>query len=210
MIEKDKEELKRWEFAAEMMRNQNPEMFDKALKGQLEKFVEKDKYYTPQQDEFYVGCEYEWRYEPTGEWIKQDPIDDFWALDTSFDNGDGDHPFMYQYEQVGIRMKYLDKEDMNSLGLTKFNYTYNKEKNLQAGEDENYSHWYKEVGGYKAVINLQTNGSTPFVAIWWEIDTPFINEHNGIRKRSNDLFFGRIKNKSELKRLLKQLDIDNS
>lgn len=68
------------------------------------------KYYTPHTEEFYIGFEYETDYLKNGKWIKRklgiDRASDF---------------FEYCYKEGSnsdLRVKLLDKEDIESLGFT--------------------------------------------------------------------------------------------
>lgn len=172
--------------------------------------MSEERYYTPTIDEFYVGFEYQI------EDLNDDAVSHTWR-DQVFD---GEETRTYFVEELGrkeMRVKYLDKDDIQSLGFDKFNYTYNKEKNLQAIEDENYSHWHRFFESSDAdkpaelVLNLQTiNPNKAYVYIWWETPeelTVLVNTANNMKYTSDFIFRGFIKNKSELKKLLKQLGI---
>lgn len=163
-----------------------------------------NKYYTPSIEEFHVGFEYE-RYEKPyydykkefvgkkdqlGYIIKDYLPTDYicmksgWTKET-FDIEDK-LPNVQWINKDGIleplctetRVKYLDKEDIESLGFkqsTSDNYWYDYKNN---------KYWlYKE----------------------WEKDWRWIISD----EESEISFAGSIKNKSELKRLLKQLNIIN-
>ncbi len=73
-----------------------------------------NKYYTPEIEEFHVGFEYEWF--DGSDWNK---VTQKYFDGGLFNNGDGEHPFEYQLSDVGIRVKYLDQEDIESLGFNK-------------------------------------------------------------------------------------------
>lgn len=101
-------------------------------------------------------------------------------------------------ENINFRVKYLDKEDIESLGFE----NYKKDYNL----------WFrkrihKEHPGYIYITPTNFHGENS----WWiETDTIVLNmdksfSHNGIR---STIFNGTIKNLSELKVLLKQLGIE--
>jgi hypothetical protein len=132
------------------------------------------KYYTPTIEEFHVGFEYE---------IK--PFNKEWGEhDRTFIYPEG----IYNYTRIHgieslespikkecVRVKYLDREDIESLG---FVYSeeciyYTPKRNFQLNHKETH------------VYNLRV-----------------IDEEN-----AEVIFIGYIKNKSELKRLLKQLKI---
>tara|TARA_R110000803_G_C11800957_1_gene299421 strand:+ start:94 stop:552 length:459 start_codon:yes stop_codon:yes gene_type:complete len=84
-----------------------------------------------------------------------------------------------EFRNKSIRVKYLDKEDIESLGWGNYvaPYEYNHE-------------W--SIGDYKMYVWL--NGETPTIRVYHHY--PSIS------------FQGTIKNKSELKRLMKQLSIE--
>ena len=121
-----------------------------------------NKYYVPEISEFHIGFEYEWLHEDD-EWIKENSPTEI-------------SPEGYDEQTYGIRVKYLDKEDIESLG-------FKQSENDKTWYDyKNERFWlYKE--NYKDIN--------------WTISD---NE-------SEVGFTGIIKNKSELKVLLKQLNV---
>lgn len=132
----------------------------------------KNKYYTPEISEFHVGFEYESKtiiYMPTEQvehWTSlliKDP-NTYW-LTESLKDGD-------------IRVKYLDKEDIESMG------------------------WE-----YRATLP----GRTKMLFIGFSIDLDYDPDSQYMEVYNGDphemKFCGYIKNKSELKRLMKQLGI---
>ena len=128
-----------------------------------------EKYYTPELDEFHIGFEYEICY------------DDMWFI--------RDIPFypLVENNNNKYRVKYLDKEDIESLGFKLIkhhpgteSYDYENLKNPYLYLDITYNHFDKI-----------------FVRIYEE----------EIQDDSFNYFSGNIKNKSELKKLLKQLNI---
>ena len=160
-----------------------------------------NKYYTPEIEEFHVGFEYE--YNDGREWIKTG-ITIWTDLQTIF--------ILEDKCPIPLRVKHLDSQDIEELGWTKFEYVYNKEKGLKAKGSHGYSHYFKDVvlldSKQTIVLNLQTGLIEPTVAIWWVVDNPtYVNIHNNMEKTSNEIFIGLIKNKSELKKLMKQLNI---
>jgi len=140
-----------------------------------------DKYYTPTIDEFHVGFEYELYDDHACEgmsdyyegevrtWSKEV----FYRLLHPNHKGNGGHVawkmdnLLSSIEKGDIRVKYLDREDIESLGF-----------DLRS-EDEFYSKDNK--------YNIYTGNKN--IEIYSE----------GV------CFIGRIKNKSELKRILKQI-----
>lgn len=108
-----------------------------------------DNYYTPEIEDFHIGFEYEWL-DADNNWKKEStPIE---ISKEGFDE-----------QTYGLRVKYLDKEDIESLNLPSY---------IQINNILNKT--YEIIG---------TNGR---------------------------IFRGSIKNKSELKKLLKQLNIDET
>lgn len=152
----------------------------------LVKSVQKDllvinKYYTPEIEEFYVGfgCEilssYGWQ---SGTWpdvLNEDTLTGFDAHNAGI---------FYATRNASIRVKYLDQEDIESLG-----FKYNN----------SYDYWYKYVGQLECLELYKYNNDT--IKIVYEDST---NEYT---KRSF-LYQGKCKNKSELKRILKMIGYD--
>ena len=145
--------------------------------------MEDNKYYTPTIDEFHVGFEYE-----------------------AFINNSWQSKVMNDYEDIiyflfdmnaktwlsineGIvRVKYLDKEDLESLGFIKSKPRWH----------QHWNDFYKVYDSYSC--NIRVNNIRNKTSI--SIHTISINNI------TKCLFIGTIKNKSELKVLLKQLGIE--
>lgn len=137
-----------------------------------------NKYYSPELEEFCVGFEYEvLRKSPTTEeWVK--------FIFPKYPRVGVEWGTQDPYNIVGRithRVKYLDKEDIESLGFdhdqtTKDGENYFKGTLLNKHE---WSLWHKD-----GKIDL------------WEIND-----------ESDKCFSGILKNKSELKKLMKQLNI---
>lgn len=125
------------------------------------------KYYTPTIDEFYVGFEYETRDSVNSDWYIQ--IEDGSCIE-----------FIGKYyiNENKIRVKCLDKEDIESLGFKQITF------NFPIGF-ENEQYW----------INFRVINDLPNLCIYDKFD-------------KSRLFSGNIKNKSELVKLLKQLGIN--
>lgn len=132
-----------------------------------------NEYYTPTIEEFHVGFEYEYM-------KTYNPIDHKW------------YKAIVDKCQVGLdfsdssvyRVKYLDKEDIESLG-----FEYRKDELVErVGSGKLYLKPY-----YK--LTTWRNGLE--VRIVRKPDTKY-----------QIIFEGQIKNKSELKKILKQLRID--
>jgi hypothetical protein len=123
------------------------------------------EYYTPTIEEFHIGFEYEWLDE-NKMWIKS-----FCPEEISVEG--------FDEQTYGLRVKYLDREDIESLG-------FNTEDN---GECYNKTNAFDIYGLYP-----------------WEWNKGIQNQYK-IILNGDTLFLGIIKNKSELKVLLKQLNI---
>lgn len=136
-----------------------------------------DKYYIPELEEFHHGFEYErWlnsAYTPekyNKEIFEFVDKDDIWDDDVT-------NMLAYSYSGGdGLRVKYLDREDIESLGWD---------------TDDNGQCYNK------------TSGFTLYGLYPWED----INEYK-ITIEMDTVFLGIIKNKSELIKLLKQLNIN--
>lgn len=148
--------------------------------------MEESKYYTPTIEEFYVGFEYEEYYRTlnsvTGAWNNTwNPRVYELGLYMNYENESEIPEYLSKGE---IRVKYLDIEDIESFGLR-----YN----------EVHNYWYTFIGQAES-IELYYDPSYHKVKIIYEDQT---DEYS---KRSFK-FHGVIKNKSELKKLLQQLNI---
>ncbi len=121
-----------------------------------------NKYYTPELEEFHMGFEYEWLHED-GDWIKATP--------TEINSKD------FKEQLYGLRVKYLDREDIESLGY-----------------EDLGSLWFENKKN-KTRIRKWKNTQIDIYTDWYS------NEDNALR------FRGSCKNKSEFKRLMKQLNI---
>ena len=147
----------------------------------------KDKYYTPTIEEFHVGFEFEVNYTDEG-WVKEifcsgkgRNIDSVSKLKAFLGSA--------KFEEA-YRVKYLDREDIESLGFV----GRNPERNNKSSD----------------YFKMKAPGT---ISYWTEIDLDFRwgfkdVSIRGVRGNEDDyLFRGTIKNKSELKKLLKMLNI---
>lgn len=122
------------------------------------------KYYTPELEEFHVGFEYELMD------LALNMVDKEFRSDVITHGGDIDNALEW-IKTNEVRVKHLDREDIESLGFVNLPDTNAFDK-----------------GEYQ--INFQDH---TFVEIYDDA--------------SRSVFQGAVKNKSELKRLLKQLGI---
>jgi len=134
------------------------------------------KYYTPSIEEFHVGFEYE-------ELIGVDNEQEDWSCKSFNPKNYIDRYGEYTFDETPlsdwIRVKYLDKEDIESLG---FIYDIDRDDFNYKGDE---------------YIRLGFNESDHSLMIW-----------NGLDWDDQYIWFdGFIKNKFELKTLLQQLNI---
>jgi hypothetical protein len=130
-----------------------------------------NKYYTPAIEEFHVGFEYEWKNED-GNWIKENSPTEITV--------EG-----YDEQTYGLKVKYLDKEDIESLG---FKQITNDCYNLPVKE-------------FRGMLDQEVRILVKDTILIYLAQK--LNESN-----THVLFTGYIKNKSELKIILKQLNIN--
>lgn len=139
-----------------------------------------NKYYTPTIEEFHIGFEYEI--------LSLDPItaDKHWIKSEI-----PDYKIISQLLKTtnSIRVKYLDKEDIESLG---FNFDKNSTNNQWKFFKNNICLFYRPET--KILGTFTVDSSKSEYMLKYVVDNKLIN----------GLF---IKNKSELKKLLKQLNI---
>ena len=148
-----------------------------------------NKYYTPELEEFHVGFEYE--YFENGKWRSIEVYDIDFEYDTKL------------LKEKRYRVKYLDQEDIESLG---FSY----EKTMSLGSLRK-SYW---TGDDKVVGRILTKEDGSMMC-WNMAIHVFKNNHVKIEAQMSDaetytFFEGIIKNKSELKKLLKQIGYEKS
>lgn len=134
------------------------------------------KYYTPEISEFHVGFEYEFNSIVPDEnnWQKAiikdgTQIDD---IHRKYKNGN---------RVYALRVKHLDREDIESLGFV-FENSSNEREIFER---------YRFTGGY--------------LEFWYNYNSLFINSD---AHKNRGSFTGTIKNKSELKKLMVQLGIN--
>lgn len=137
--------------------------------------MEESKYYTPEIEEFHVGFEYELRVAGGGDRFVKEELHNF-DFDLFLNNLYRDNE-----EEFNLRVKHLDREDIESLGF----------KLLK--EDLNGKAFIHKIN-----VELQ---------IWWS-SKGTIDIDNGMSYSDcRTYFYGTIKNKSELKRVLKMIGI---
>lgn len=141
--------------------------------------MEDKKYYVPELEEFCVGFEFEVLKNKTWENIS---LSDWANCEGTDANYECLNDISHGIENGKIRVKYLCREDIESLGWEKKEYTSMGRRQYSFGKEYDLSVNYLEVGGN--------------VRIFWN--------------RPNDrlvIFDGKLKNKTELKKLMKMLGI---
>lgn len=156
-----------------------------------------NKYYTPTIEEFHVGfeCEiqssYGWQKD---EWPKVLSLDSLTFQDL-INNG-----FIVATKKAGIRVKYLDKEDIESLGWV---------LTSQYADPDNRKYWW-EIGKLipHAKEMWHSLGNWKYRLSIGDNNRIHIDGRNIMNGGQRVIFNGIIKNKSELKKLMKQLNIN--
>lgn len=147
--------------------------------------MEEKKYYTPKIEDFHVGFEFE--YKVTGEkgWVKTLLKDeDLEAEDPGGWGWDSTIAFYHRLlRDNNVRVKHLDKEDIESLG-----FIYRRIVNDIYEEYTPIEYNTLPSTGNIILRNTKSNEVICF-------------------KKLNNKFEGNIKNKSELKKVLKMIEI---
>jgi len=147
-----------------------------------------DKYYTPSIEEFHVGFEYQYKVKTSGSSFVFAKDHIYLWIDDYIKSGD-----ILSFRLDEIRVKYLNKEDIESLGFIKQDYQYQNNLEFKYGDiwkTNSKSGW------------LHFNTDTKILKI-----TSLDSGSNIDGPNHSVKFNGFIKNKSELKVLLKQLEI---
>lgn len=149
---------------------------------------ENNKYYTPSIEEFHVGFECELRNFDNGEWRSY-----VFSLNQVCFDKDGntkEHAVVFWIKHGEVRVKYLDAADIEECG-----WVLKSEGNIIV---------------FKRNEPIDPNESEEFLEYWHltlHNDGTVIVHNNGFYDSEIIIFYGKIKNKSELKRLMKQLGI---
>jgi hypothetical protein len=161
-----------------------------------------DKYYTPSLDEFYVGFEYE---VVLPQWYIQEFRNTIVGTNEDLD------AINNCIKLNRIFVKYLDKEDIEELGfvLEYIPNCYTEDDEIQLGHslriDEDTSILLHCIFSKNT---LKDGVLTPCNIIQVGITRQHVYNKNTGNWEITHLFLGEIKNKSELKKLLKQLGIE--
>lgn len=153
-----------------------------------------NKYYTPGIEEFHVGFEYEEKgYSRKGEWTTL--VLDSYDMKTRDSGAPGECAFPNTWDNIeedietgNIRVKHLDREDIESL---RWVFVLEANQNLYAYKKEGYRLSF--LRNLKSFIIHKTDGKGYIYKNKEMIGCP--------------IFIGNIKNKSELKRLMQQLNV---
>jgi len=132
-----------------------------------------NKYYTPKIEEFHVGFEVEWSESGRKIWINE-----------IFDEDDLSDLCLGVDKISNFRVKFLDREDLESLGWE------------FVGKDEFFD-----------CINY--NIGDGYVLQFWEEGGVSIERYSGFFHAKTIHFAGKIKNKSELVKLMAMLNINH-
>lgn len=168
--------------------------------GQFEKLhndeVSLNKYYTPTLDEFHVGFEYE-LLSTNNQWVKETFHQSHFGLmvDTS-DGGERLFEHCLKGYDVKIRVKYIDKVDIESLG-----WKYNG-RLFEINSVPKYATWTMLINE-----NRKAQKEGMYISNNIAYDQLLITFYHPDNSRGEFVFYGFIKNKSELRRLMKQLGI---
>ena len=144
-----------------------------------------DKHYIPSIEEFHVGFEYETHEISRDESGSKEGNYDRWEPRIADKKK---LEFIWKYGVKGIRVKYLDSEDIESLGFVFTGESIDKWFKLEGSFD--IGSWTS----YKIVLHFNESDNSVFI-------------YADDRGSEEVLFNGILKNKSELARLLKQLNI---
>lgn len=143
-----------------------------------------EKYYTPEIEEFYIGFEFEWFF--AAKWNNTIYVENvFFPF--------GEYTLQEEINEKEIRVKYLDKEDLKRLT---FNPTIDNEEIELSFQSKRFIGGPSVGDDYRIIILHSVKDQSTWI---------YKNYNSG---GETDLFKGVIKNISELKKLLKQLQIN--
>jgi hypothetical protein len=141
------------------------------------------KYYTPTIEEFHVGFEYKL---PQGDVITVEETTDLFSIAEYLDMN------------TGIKVKYLDRDDIESLGF-KYNEFYSRGFYGYTNTNQNLMIAHQFIDNPEDVTkvtilknNLTRHLGRTYIGSLWE-----------------PIFVGTIKSKSELKKVLKQISYEH-
>jgi len=166
----------------------------------METHLENGKFYVPIIEEFYVGFEYEYNEEnihDEREWKTYAFTEtDIWTWSKP-PTKKSDGGLKCQWLEGNIRVKFLDEVDMLSLDYID-SPAHCATKGTIRGQIYGYDQCFtKELEGLKGV-SINVNYDKQQVLIWYGNFNSYVGR---------TVFEGTVKNKSELKKLLSQLNI---
>ncbi len=138
-----------------------------------------DKYYKPKIEEFYVGFEFQYSKDLNCIWKNE-----------VFKEGRGLTDYVGEIHKDEVRVKCLDEKDIITLGFKKTN------------DFPDAYHLEAFVGMYKCYLIILDQVGRVIIK-----SPNYIRDGSGNYKGFITSFSGKIKNKSELKKLMQQLDI---
>jgi len=146
---------------------------------ELDNLPDQTKYYIPTIEEFHVGFDYEiWEKKLVYDKVWKFRVNKYMFNEKHVTQVFFNYNFIEDLKEEKIRVKYLDREDIESLD---FKYLIKNHYTTHSGD------------GY--IINT------------FDFDNTIIISYGDIHD-SDTIFRGIVKNKSELKKLLKQLQIE--
>lgn len=171
--------------------------------------MENTKYYTPEIKEFCIGFEYEEEVNNLN-WNKmiRPPEDNYEWVKLKLNTNHSISKIIFKIKKQKIRVKYLDKTDIESFGfiniLTTGTQRFKKYVNLKQLED---GEWFD----YYLFLSLRYFDNTPHITIK-KIDIHTYEEEIEVNDnvKTEYLFQGYVKNKHEFSKILKQLGIDGN
>lgn len=169
------------------------ECFENNVVHKMLNMIKDNKYYTPSIEEFHVGFEYEYLDNNLKTW-KPNVIESYMLITPNIGEAcDSEITEIFRELKEGnIRVKYLDREDIESLGFDK---TFKNEFGIEYLFYENKDYQYCLYHSEKNVIIFRADKN-----VSWMFPPSFSEAYRPI-------FSGIIKNKSELKRVLKQVGV---
>jgi len=154
--------------------------------------MENDKYYTPEIEEFHVGFEYEYRGFLAGDWENITTEQEDFSI--MFD--DFEHEMDGKFNEL-YRVKKLDNEDIESLGWRPEHII-----DVFSGDGNELVH------GFSKTINETDSYCLIYTNHVLQIYLQHVYNLASGNWSQQIKFEGTIKNKSELRRLMKQLGIN--
>jgi len=153
----------------------------------------KEQYYTPTIDEFHVGFEFE-VFTVSNEWKKL-------SWDFQFDLKDA-------IERDRVRVKCIDRQDAEELGFVMDPLPHEKyTASFYFANKGNFNLWISECNAEE--LRERWGFITPYYNVYIR---RFLVPYEEAKSSFDwqDIFKGWIKNKSELKRLIKQLGLNDN